>query len=394
MKKLLVALLLLLVSPAHGGVPCTLPFNFQNGQLADATQVMANYNAIVACLQNAAAAGANSDITALSALSTPIPPALGGTTAFVGTADATLAGGNAFTVAATIPASFSLTNGFRVIWRPGQSSTNGPMTLNVSGAGAQPLKIRTAADGTQDLLGAEIVQFQIQEVVWNGGGGYFQLLTNSIPFPVGTVLDTIAAGPDVGFLLLNGSCISNTVFNVLWAKMGSPGTGGCAAGQFPLPDARGRVIAMIDSGGSNRITIAGGNIDGTQLYNAGGNQNWTLTTTQIPNLSGTTGAGTAHQHNVFLFDPGHGHTIGIGPLSAGVVSLGGVASKTVNLGAGPNAVNSNTTGTTIGSVNGVANDNLTANESAHTHSFTANSGGGNAHPILQPTLMLNKQVKY
>jgi hypothetical protein len=38
---------------------CTLPYQLTNGQAADATQVMANYNALVACLSNAAPAGAN-----------------------------------------------------------------------------------------------------------------------------------------------------------------------------------------------------------------------------------------------------------------------------------------------------------------------------------------------
>lgn len=51
---------------SDAGVPCTLPFNLQNNTVADATQVMANYNAIVTCLGSAAAAGVNSDITNLT----------------------------------------------------------------------------------------------------------------------------------------------------------------------------------------------------------------------------------------------------------------------------------------------------------------------------------------
>lgn len=48
------------------GVPCTVPFNLLNGTVADATQVMANYNAIITCLGSAAASGVNSDITSLT----------------------------------------------------------------------------------------------------------------------------------------------------------------------------------------------------------------------------------------------------------------------------------------------------------------------------------------
>lgn len=73
MRKLLLGFLLSLwASIASAGVPCTLPFNLQNNTIADATQVMANYNALVTCLGNAAAAGANSDITALFGLTTPL----------------------------------------------------------------------------------------------------------------------------------------------------------------------------------------------------------------------------------------------------------------------------------------------------------------------------------
>ena len=82
MKKLLALLFFLLPTPAVAGVPCAVPYNLQNGVTADATQVMANYNAILACLQNAAASGNNLDITQLSGLTTPILPQFGGSTVF------------------------------------------------------------------------------------------------------------------------------------------------------------------------------------------------------------------------------------------------------------------------------------------------------------------------
>lgn len=86
MKKLLLALaLLLLPTAAHATVACTVPFNLTNGTVADASQVMANYNAILACLStSAASAGANADITSLNGLTTPITPAQGGAQALCG----------------------------------------------------------------------------------------------------------------------------------------------------------------------------------------------------------------------------------------------------------------------------------------------------------------------
>lgn len=61
----------------------TLPYNITNGQAIDATPVMANFNSLDGRLPAsnvvAAAAGANSDITSLSGLTTPLSTAQGGT---------------------------------------------------------------------------------------------------------------------------------------------------------------------------------------------------------------------------------------------------------------------------------------------------------------------------
>lgn len=61
----------------------TLPYNIQNGQAIDATPVMANFVSLDGRLPSggvvAAASGANSDITSLAGLSTPLSIAQGGT---------------------------------------------------------------------------------------------------------------------------------------------------------------------------------------------------------------------------------------------------------------------------------------------------------------------------
>lgn len=57
-----------------------LPSILTNGTTADATQVMADFNFIVSQVNaNAAAAGANSNITSLTGLTTPVSASLGGT---------------------------------------------------------------------------------------------------------------------------------------------------------------------------------------------------------------------------------------------------------------------------------------------------------------------------
>src|SRR5260221_4887847 len=56
------------------------PFTLTNGQIGDATQVMSNFNNLLNCANNNLAKnGANSDITSLSALSTPLSASQGGT---------------------------------------------------------------------------------------------------------------------------------------------------------------------------------------------------------------------------------------------------------------------------------------------------------------------------
>src|SRR5258708_15480863 len=120
---------------ASANVPCTVPFNLQNNTIADATQVMANYNAIVTCLGSAAASGVNNDITALLGLLTPIGPTFGGTSYLIG---GTSTGSAAAQVASATPGSFSLTTGYKVSFNVGFSTT-GATTLNVNGTGAIPV---------------------------------------------------------------------------------------------------------------------------------------------------------------------------------------------------------------------------------------------------------------
>ena len=85
MRRILTALIFSLWSSmASATITCTLPFTLTNGTTADATQVMANYNALVACFVGAAASGANTDITSLLGLTTPLAPASGGTAWFLG----------------------------------------------------------------------------------------------------------------------------------------------------------------------------------------------------------------------------------------------------------------------------------------------------------------------
>ena len=168
MKRFLIGLGALLWSTmAQAGVTCTLPFNLQNATTADATQVMANYNALVTCLGNAAAAGTNSDITALLGLLTPITPSGGGSTTFVGGTSTGTA--LAQVVNTTVPTGFSLAAGNKVLFIPGlaNTATTGSTTLNVNGQGAVNL-YNPSPSGPVPFTGGELQPLQIAEVTYDG----------------------------------------------------------------------------------------------------------------------------------------------------------------------------------------------------------------------------------
>ena len=86
MKALLIALALLF-APALAAASCpTYPYTLTNGQTADANQVMANFYSILNCINTGVAnSGANSNITSLSGLTTPLSIGQGGTGASTST---------------------------------------------------------------------------------------------------------------------------------------------------------------------------------------------------------------------------------------------------------------------------------------------------------------------
>lgn len=321
------ALTFLLGHDSFAGVSCSVPFNLTNGTTADASQVMANYNAILSCLlNNTAENGSNSSITSLSGLTTPLSPGQGGTSVFTG---GTSVGANSITVTAS-PAGFSLTLGYKIIFVAGGSNT-AVTTLNVSGTGIRNL-LRPTPSGAVIMAGGEIVAGQVVEATYDGS--FFQMVSRpALDMPPGMTFDYAGAGGcPAGSLLANGSVANLTatfpaLSGVLSTTWGAPG-----AGAFALPDLRGRTTFSADSGGSARITVAGGNIDGTVVGGTGGQQSNVVNKVNL----------AAFALNVT--DPGHTHTLQVGN------SVGTALYGTFNnfAGNGP-ASNSAVTGITVAS---------------------------------------------
>ncbi len=202
-----------LVNRVRAGVSCALPFTLTNGTIADATQVMANYNALVTCLGNAASAGANSDITSLLGLLTPLAPSAGGSNVFLGATSTGSA--NAQAVASPVPAGFTFANNSTVIFIAGFTN-NSSMTLAVNGLAATAV-LRQTPTGLAALSGGEVVVGQAVNVFYDGT--QFELI-NAAPqalVPACTVIDYGGVATPSGYLPVDGSAISRATYPTLFS---------------------------------------------------------------------------------------------------------------------------------------------------------------------------------
>lgn len=162
----------------------------------------------------------------------------------------------------------------------------------------------------------------------------------------GTVLPFAGSTAPDGWLLCFGQAVSRTTYAPLFAVIGTTYGTGDGSTTFNLPDLRGRVAAGKDNMGgtaANRLTNSGtGNpgVNGATLGAVGGVDRHTLTTPQLPQ---------------------HAHSI---------------------------TQNGNDN---ISAVGGTTNYRPGADTSAS--GSTGNTGGGEAHPNVQPTIVLNSIIK-
>lgn len=184
MRFLYFILALLTASPSYAAVIPSIPYNLTNGSLADATQVMGNFNTIVTDVNaNTATSGANSNITSLTGLTTPLLPSEGGTVLYTGGTSG--GSGNAQTLVTTVPVGFGLVAGNYVTGIAGFSNS-GATTLTVGATSATAMR-KQSASGLTALVGGEIIAGQYY--TWLYDGTYYQLLN-----PTGLAAGTLAVG--------------------------------------------------------------------------------------------------------------------------------------------------------------------------------------------------------
>jgi Microcystin-dependent protein len=188
--------------------------------------------------------------------------------------------------------------------------------------------------------------------------------------PSGVILDFGGSDAPTGYLLCYGQAVSRSTYAALFAAIGTTYGVGDGSTTFNVPDLRGRVAAGKDNMGgtpANRLTSP---LNGDNLGAAGGSESHTLTTAQMPShnhsFSGTTSS-DSHDHNLLMSWARNA--------SGGTFSRAGYAENNSDFfGSSRTPIESDT----------------------HSHTFsgtTGNQGSGNAHPNVQPTIILNKIIK-
>lgn len=394
MRRLLLALstVMLLVGiyqlPLRATVSCSVPFVFQNNTVADATQVNANFNSLITCMTTAASAGANSDITSLSGLTTPLSQAQGGTTVYRGGTSTGAA--NAQVVSTTVPNSFALTAGNTVTFISGFTNTSN-MTLNVNGTGAINV-FRRWQNGISATVGGEFISGYIMTVVYDGA--QYQVIS-SPPVRVGEILDFAGLTAPPGYLMLGGFCQTRSApFNDLFTIIGTtydPTGANCDGAHFAIPDGRGRALFGVDNMGvtddtgstAGRLTAAGSACVGTSPGGAGcGQQNRTIAQANLPNVNfSVTGGTSAVGTGVTVNNNFTGITVNA---ITGLLGGGGLG-----FAAGGNAAQG------IGFSDPQHGHSI--NDPTHSHTISGNAasgGSGTALATIPPLLVVNKIIKY
>lgn len=244
-----------------------------------------------------------------------------------------------------------------IAFTPHITNGAGPVTLNVDVLGGKPLR----AVPNVDLVAGVLIQGTPYIALYNNADGAFYLrgfYGNPYNIPIAAGLDYWGSTtPNSAFAFPTGQAVSRTTYANLFAIIGTIYGPGDGSTTFNLPDKTGRVSAMKEAAATRLTsTYFGGN--STNLGAVGGLESNNVILT--------------HQHDVFIKDPGHTHPN---------TKFGGAGFQAGTSGGGQNNANpsdSATTGITIGSVNGTANDNK-----------TANAGSASAHNVTQPTIICN-----
>lgn len=188
--------------------------------------------------------------------------------------------------------------------------------------------------------------------------------------PTGTVSAFAGSSAPTGYLLCDGSAVSQTTYAALYAVVGANAYGTDGGGNFSLPNLKGRTVIGVGVG--TEITGVRGTLQGVKEV--------TLSAAE----SGTTA---------------HGHNNSVSESSAGAVSYGSIVNNTSFASGGGSAQRyiPNTSQATGLAGNEGDNSFGTASNHSHSVSVTINNStaaaAASAHTNIQPSMPLNYIIK-
>jgi len=235
-----------------------------------------------------------------------------------------------------------------------QSATNTAAQLDVGSvlvrkltASSAAVTIQSSASLTADYsMTLPAALPSSNSFIQSDNAGNLSFVSTSFVLPAGVMMMYGGTSIPTGWLLCDGSVVSQSTYAALYAAVGTAfNTGGEGAGNFRLPNMQRRTA--VGAGGVGTAVL------GSSVGNSGGAESVTLAISEMP----------AHDH---------GGATG----STAVPCLSTTTGGTV----GTNVLLQN-----VGSANTIPN-------SAHTHTISS-QGGGNAHNNIQPSLVVNYIIK-
>ncbi len=235
---------------------------------------------------------------------------------------------------------------------------------------ANAVTVATSGGDTLDGASSFILDAQYESITCLSDGANWHIASEARFIPpteaTGTIKMFGGTSAPTGFALCDGSAISRTTFATLFAVIGTTFGSGDGSTTFNVPDMGGRVPAGKEAS-ATRLTSAAGGVDGATLGAVGGGETHTLTTAQL----------ALHTHGSGSYAAAN-HTHGPGSGSNFITDSGG--SNGTNGGASFNSFD--------------GSDSATAGSGPVTVNGTSgSSGSGDAHPNVQPTIILNYIIK-
>lgn len=263
--------------------------------------------------------------------------------------------------------------------RDGQAGMTGPLraidgtlgqpSLSFNNETATGFRRAAAGDVRLTIGGVDILQMT--------SSGLTILVSPGLFVATGTIMDFAGDTPPTGYVFTDGSCLSQTTYANLYAVVGNKYGTSCGAGNFNLPDIRGRSTVVPDNLGgtaSNRLVNGSCAAVRNTIGGSCGIDATPLTTAQMP----------LHNHNVYLNDPGHSHTYGPDNLTT---AASGTGLSEYWFGA-------STTSTRYGTPKAFTGMTITSAPGGGQPNATEVAGGNTPVSLMGPSILIPKIIKY